>query len=140
MLPFARGASPLTHDENSPAVDKGGPVNRPFDPFPWSALDGSIVDRFDATARRFSQHLAISDHVRRLTYRELAIIVDRIAVIVATATADRPGPVAILLARDALLPAAMLGVLAAGRGYVPLDAGDPTERIRQIATQSGPPL
>ena len=137
MLPFARAASPLTHDENSPTVDKGGPVNRPFDPFPCSALDGSIVDRFDATARRFSQHLAISDHVRRLTYRELAIIVDRIAVSVATATADRPGPVAILLARDALFPAAMLGVLAAGRGYVPLDAGDPTERIRQIATQSG---
>jgi non-ribosomal peptide synthetase component F len=31
----------------------------------------------------------------------------------------------------------MLGVLAAGRGFVPLDACDPTERIRWIATKSG---
>ena len=31
----------------------------------------------------------------------------------------------------------MLGVLATGRGFVPLDASSPTERNRLIAEQSG---
>ncbi len=116
-----------------PPVDQGGPIDRPCEPFPYSALEGSISDRFDATAGRFSERTAHSDCVGRLTYADLAILVDRIA----DAVADRPGPVAILLSSDLLFPAAMLGVLAAGRGFVPLDAGDPIERIRGIATKSG---
>jgi amino acid adenylation domain-containing protein len=120
-----------------PPMDYGGPVDRPFEPFPHSALDGSIVERFEATARRFSARLAVSDCVRQLTYAELAILVDRIATATVAAAADRPGPVAILLPRDVYFPAAMLGVLASGRGYVPLDAGNPDERNRLIAIQSG---
>ncbi len=120
-----------------PPVDQGGPIDRPFELFPYSALDGSIGDRFDATARRFSERKAVSDCVGQLSYADLAVVVDRIANTVAAAVAERPGPVAILLSRDLLFPAAMLAVLAAGRGFVPLDAGDPIERIRRIATTSG---
>ncbi len=118
-------------------IDNGGPVDRAFEPFPYSALDESIIDRFDTVARHFSARVAVSDCARDLTYEDLAALVDRIAATTALAVADRPGPVAILLPRDALFPAAMLGVLAAGRGYVPLDATNPTERNRLIAVQSG---
>jgi non-ribosomal peptide synthetase component F len=106
----------------------GGPVDRPFEPFPHSALAASITERFEATARRFSTRVAVSDGVRQLTYSELAILVDRIADATAAAVADRAGPVAILLPRNVHFPAAMLGVLAAGRGCVPLDASNPRER------------
>ena len=44
---------------------------------------------------------------------------------------------AILLPRDVRFPAAMLGALSAGRGYVPLDVDNPIERNRQIAVRSG---
>jgi amino acid adenylation domain-containing protein len=118
-------------------LDLGGPVDRPFEPFPHSALAASITERFEATARRFSTRVAVSDGVRQLTYSELAILVDRIADAIAAAVADRAGPVAILLPRNVHFPAAMLGVLAAGRGCVPLDASNPRERNRLIATQSG---
>ena len=35
------------------APDFGGPVDRPYERFPETALEGSIIDRFDAIARRF---------------------------------------------------------------------------------------
>lgn len=118
-------------------MDHGGPVDRPFEPFPVSALEGSIIDRFAAIAGRFSSRVAISDRARRLTYAELAILVDRIAAATVVASTSRPGPVAILLPNEICFPAAMLGVLASGRGFVPLDAGHPEERNRLIAARSG---
>lgn len=118
-------------------IDYGGPGGRAFDPFPYSALDESISDRFEIIAHRFPKRLAVRDCARGLTYKDLATLVDRIAAVTGLAVADRPGPVAILLPRDVLFPAAMLGVLAAGRGYVPLDASYPTDRIQLIALESG---
>src|SRR5580704_6828650 len=102
-----------------PLIDHCGPVNRPFEPFPYSALEGSIIDRFEAIAKRFATRVALSDRVSQLTYGGLADLVSRIAADIAVAVADRPGPVAIVLPRNVFFPAAMLGVLAAGRGYVP---------------------
>ena len=113
------------------------PIDRPFESFPYSALDGSIIDRFDAIARRFPEKLAIQDLTRGVTYAELAALVDRIAAVTSSATGQRPGPVAILLKSEARFPAAMLGVLATGRGYVPLDADQPIARNQLIAQQAG---
>jgi amino acid adenylation domain-containing protein len=118
-------------------LDYGGPVDRPFEPFPHAALEKSIVDRFEATARRYAARTAVADTVRRLTYAELAHLVARIAAATVQAVDDRPDPVVILLPRDIYFPAAMLGALAAGRGCVPLDASNPIERNRLIAIQSG---
>jgi amino acid adenylation domain-containing protein len=117
-------------------IDHADAAERPFEPFPESALDGSIADRFDAVARRFPSRLALSDATQRLTYLELARLIDRIAVAIAAAIIKRPGPVAIFHANDAFYAAATLGILAAGRGYVPMDAAYPVERNRLIATHA----
>src|SRR5262249_48950415 len=118
-------------------VDYGGPVDRPFEPFPRSALEGSIIERFNAVAARFSYRLAVSDGSSRLTYGELAALVNRIAKMTNQAVRDRPGPVATLLPRDCRFPAAMLGALAAGHGCIPLDLTNPEGRNRLIAIRSG---
>src|SRR5262245_36770155 len=118
-------------------IDYGGPVDRPFEPFPYSVLEGSVIDRFNAVAGRFSERLAVQDLTCCLTYCELAALVDRIAAVTTAATAQSAGPVAILLKSEARFPAAMLGVLAAGRGYVPLDADQPMARNQLIAQQAG---
>ena len=118
-------------------IDYGGPVDRTFEPFPASALQGSIINRFVATAQRYSSHIAISDCSRQLTYGELADLVDRIAAATLAATTGRPGPVAILFSSEVNFPAAMLGALASGRGFVPLDADNPDQRNRLIASRSG---
>jgi amino acid adenylation domain-containing protein len=118
-------------------IDHGGPVDRPFEAFPESALDGSVVDRFDAIVCRFPHRLAVQDAAFKLTYADVAAIAARIASATVTATAGRAGPVAILLRNEARFPAAMLGVLAAGRCYVPLDAAQPIARNQLIARQAG---
>jgi amino acid adenylation domain-containing protein len=118
-------------------LDYGGPRDRPFEPFIDAVLEGSIIDRFEAIARRFACRLATQDSRVSLTYADLAALVERIATATLAATDDRPGPVALLLPADVQFPAAMLGVLASGRAYIPLDANFPIERNRLIASQSG---
>jgi amino acid adenylation domain-containing protein len=118
-------------------LDRDGDGSRRFEPFPDSALEGSVGARFDEIARRHADRPAIDDLSKSVTYRELKLLVDRIAAALAKTVRDRPGPVAILLANDVHYPAAMLGVLAAGRPYVPLDAAHPIERSRAIATHAG---
>jgi non-ribosomal peptide synthetase component F len=127
----------MSRGSGSVPLDYGGPVGRPIEPFPSSTLDGSVIDRFDAVARRFPERLAIQDSTSRLTYSELADMVGRIAARTEVAIAGRAGPVAILLNNEARFPAAMLGVLAAGRAYIPLDAGEPIARNGLIAEQAG---
>jgi hypothetical protein len=103
---------------------------------PDSAVYASIIDRFAAIARRYPDRLAVRDQARTLTYAQLAAESRRIAAAVATTAVDA-GPVAVLLGHEARFPAAILGVLAAGRVCVPLDADHPAERNGRIAAHSG---
>lgn len=118
-------------------IDYGGPVEQPFEPFLHSALDGSIIDRFDEVAHRFSVRPAISDGVRSLTYDELSALLYQMSAAITRAAADRAGPVSILLPSNLYFPAAILAVLAAGRAYIPLDPGSPAERNRLITMNAG---
>ncbi len=127
--------SKTTLRAESPPIDLGGPLDWPFEPFPQSALEGSVSDRFDAIAARLADKLAVQDPDRRLSYGQLAAMAGEIAA--AVTAAGRPGPVAILLANEARFPAALFGVLAARRIAVPLDADHPVERNRLIAEHAG---
>ncbi len=117
-------------------IDHDGPLDWPFEPFPASALEGSICERFAAIANRFPCRLAIRDSAHSLTYAELAASADRVACALSAAHATS-GPIAILLRNDARFPAAILGALAAGRACVALDADHPLERNRRIAAHAG---
>ena len=119
--------------EASP-IDLGGPVDRPYEPIPASALEHSVIDRFELMARRHVGRTAVEDASRRLTYGQLAERMRRIAsALTARLVGERPGTVAVLAGHDVDFPSAFLGVLAAGRGAVPLDGGHPDERNRWIA-------
>lgn len=117
-------------------LDDGDVVDQPSELFTAFALEGSIIDRFHAMVRRFPAKLAIQDMEVSVTYGELAVLVDRIAALTIAATEGRPGPVAVLLAPNAAVPAALLGVLAAGRAYVALDAAFPGERNKLIMSDA----
>lgn len=113
-------------------LDFGGPTDRPFTPFPASALEDSILDRFRAIAHRHAGRLAIDDGHQRLTYGEVRARVERLAGLLMTGLPPGADPVAIFLDHYASFPIAMLAVLAAGRAYVPLDVSFPLERNRRI--------
>ena len=101
----------------------------------WS-VHASIIDRFEAVARLYPDRLALRDQVRSLTYAQLESLSHRIAAAIGALAVD-PGPVGVLLSHEARFPAAILGVLAAGRICVPLDADHPADRNGRIAAHSG---
>src|SRR5262249_25437324 len=88
-------------------------------------------------ARRQPEALALVSGEERLTYGELASRVTRLA---SALRALGVGPevfVGVCLARTAVLPVALLAVLAAGGAYVPLDPAYPQERLRFMLADSG---
>jgi acyl carrier protein len=99
--------------------------------------EATVIDRFAAAVARYPDHLAVSDRAGTCTYAELASLVSRSAVATAAAVEGRPGPVAIVLRHELRFPAALLGVLAAGRGYLALDADHPADRNSRIAMHAG---
>ena len=96
----------------------------------------TIVDGFLASARRHADRPAVQDASRSLSYAELAGQVQHIAAGLVERL-DQPGPVAVLAPHDVRSPAALLGVLAAGRGVMPLDLDHPDSRNRLIARHAG---
>jgi amino acid adenylation domain-containing protein len=117
-------------------LDHGGPVSRPFEQFPPGTEDGTVVDRLDAIVARYAARPAIADASGVTTYGELGAQVDSVAEATVHVTTGRPGPVAVVGRHDARFPGAVLGILAAGRGCIPLDASHPIERNRLIAAHA----
>jgi amino acid adenylation domain-containing protein len=107
-----------------------------FEPFPRTALQGSIVDRFREIALRHADRAALCDLERKLTYAELAALVGKVAGNLARELAGRDGPVVVLMPHDLRFPSAILSVLAAARIQVPLDPTHPIERNRVIADRA----
>ena len=108
-----------------------------FEPFPERVLAGSILDRFRDMVERHPARIAVTEPDRSITYAEFGEAVERLGGAISAAVTDRPGPVAILLPNDGRYVRALRGVLAAGRGFVPLDSGHPHDRNVRIARLSG---
>ncbi|AMN43176.1 AMP-binding protein [Rhodoplanes sp. Z2-YC6860] len=118
------------------ASDSDNRLEEPLESGAAFSLERSIIDRFDAVCRQYGSRLAIQDTEVSLAYAELAALVDRIAVAAKAGSEGLAGPIAILLAANARLPAAMLGILAAGRAYVGLDPEFPGERNGLIVAET----
>jgi len=103
----------------------------PFTEFADTDAEVSIVDRFETMVARHGPRVAVCSGRSRLTYRELDALANRVA----RAVRDRAPvavPVAVLLANDAALSGAVLGVLKAGGFYMVLDPSLPPARIADM--------
>jgi amino acid adenylation domain-containing protein len=100
-----------------------------FEPFGAESVEGSITARFRAQAERHPSHVAVRSDEGDMTYAALARLARRIA---AAATRRGRANVAVLCRPGGDAVAAMLGVLQAGRAYVPLDPSFPAIRLQQI--------
>ncbi len=104
----------------------------PFCRFTRKEIQDSIHGRFDKIAARYPEQLAIySDHYQ-WTYRELSQLVDRVASAVLSMHEAVAKNVVLLFDQDAPMVAGMLGVLKAGKAYVPLDPTNPQRRLEYM--------
>ncbi|GGT17607.1 Pls/PosA family non-ribosomal peptide synthetase [Streptomyces chromofuscus] len=103
-----------------------------------AASPRTLVDVFEASVRAHPDELALDDGAVRLTYRALAVEVERLRGRLAAAgvgLGDRVGVRVPSGTND--LYVAILAVLAAGAAYVPVDAEDPDERAELVFGEAG---
>ncbi|RAJ45598.1 non-ribosomal peptide synthase protein (TIGR01720 family)/amino acid adenylation domain-containing protein [Kitasatospora sp. SolWspMP-SS2h] len=123
----------LTAEERHTALDAWNATGRPVPP-------GTVVDAFRATAAAHPDRTAVVHGAERLTFRQLADRVDTYARHLAALGARPDTVVALALPRSADLVAALLGVLAAGAAYLPVDLDHPDERIALMLADAAPLL
>ncbi|MFJ4648601.1 Pls/PosA family non-ribosomal peptide synthetase [Streptomyces bobili] len=103
-----------------------------------AASPRTLVDILDASVRSHPDEPALDDGSAALTYRQLAVEVDRLRLRLAGAgvgLGDRVGVRVPSGTND--LYVAILAVLAAGAAYVPVDAEDPEERAELVFGEAG---
>ncbi|MFI6265917.1 AMP-binding protein [Micromonospora sp. NPDC051006] len=97
----------------------------------------TLIHRFGDVAAACPEHTAVLGETQQLSYAELAGLAGGYADALVSAGA-RPGDrVALLTAHGARTIAAILGALAAGCAYVPLDPGFPPRRLRHMLDAAG---
>lgn len=117
-------------------LDRDGPEDVPFEPFDLAWISRSIPERFDLMAARYPSKTAVIDVAIRLTYAQVqqgSIALSRMIELRVA-----PGqPVGVLIDQTALFPIAALACLRGGRPVVPIDPGQPVERIALIVREAG---
>lgn len=100
-----------------------------FEPFPRAALERSITERFASVVRRQPGRPAVLSPQGSLTFAGLAAAADRVSAAVHAHSRCAARTVVVLCEQRPTLVAAILGVLAAARCYVPLDPSFPERRL-----------
>ncbi|MFF9332075.1 amino acid adenylation domain-containing protein [Streptomyces albogriseolus] len=111
------------------------PRDTPVRTFP---AERTLTDLFEAQVAAGPGRTAVSHGHERLTYAELNAEANRIARLL---TAHGAGPgriVALALDRGLRLLPALLAVLKTGAAYLPLDPGQPAERLRLVVQDAAP--
>ena len=105
--------------------------------FSKTEIEGSIPSRFQLIAQRYSDHLAIKDGSRSLSYTELDVAANRIANELLALNGEKQETVGLLFGLSAEAIIAHLAVLKAGKVCVALDPDFPPERLKLIASHAG---
>lgn len=129
-LPDAAISPPAGHQA------PGGGRAHEFVPFSKEAVEQSVPDRFEQLARRYPQRIAVKTQDQTLSYEALNRAANRVAHAVLAQRGEGAEPVALLLRHGAPLIAAMIGVLKAGKFYVPLDPWYPRSRSASMLHDS----
>jgi amino acid adenylation domain-containing protein len=102
--------------------------------------DRTVLDLFDERAAAHPEAVAVTAADAELTYGQLRDRSTELAGRLAAAGIAPGSLVGVHLARTSLLPVALLAVLRAGAGYLPLDPGYPQERLALVLADSGAAL
>jgi amino acid adenylation domain-containing protein len=107
-----------------------------FSAFGKHEINRSIADRFERQVAQFPGRIAVKTATQTLTYARLNQLANLIAHALLARCEKRGEPIALLLEQHASLTAALLGVLKAGKIYVPLDPALPAARLAYLLEDS----
>jgi non-ribosomal peptide synthetase component F/thioesterase domain-containing protein/acyl carrier protein len=107
-----------------------------FAGFERSEIEQPITKRFEAQVRKYPARIAVKTANHEWSYAELNAKANQIAHSILELVGDSDARIALLFAHDAPMIAGMLGVLKAGKTYVPLDPSYPVERLSQLLQDS----
>jgi amino acid adenylation domain-containing protein len=99
---------------------------------------GTIGCRLAGIADRLGTKIAITERDAGISYGRLYASGIAIARCIVATEEHRPGSVCLLFESKIAAITAMFGAGQCGRSYIPLDAGDPDERLRFILQDSQP--
>ncbi|MDH6171036.1 natural product biosynthesis luciferase-like monooxygenase protein/amino acid adenylation domain-containing protein, partial [Variovorax boronicumulans] len=111
------------------------PVN-PFTEFTRDEIEQSLTSRFEAQVKRNPAAIALTYEETTWSYTELDQRANGIANALQQMLGEGTGRVMLLFGHGAEMVAAMIGVLKAGKTYVPLDPLHPEDRLKFIVGDS----
>ncbi|MDZ8189167.1 MAG: amino acid adenylation domain-containing protein [Nostoc sp. ChiSLP02] len=120
----------LTHQRHQVS-----PTNS-FIEFPKQEIEQSIPSRFEQQVAKYPHHIAVKTQNYQWTYKELNTQAWRIAQALLEENNEQEGKIALLFDHDAPMIATILGVLKAGKTYIPLDPKYPQDRVLYILEDS----
>src|SRR5918911_53256 len=112
------------------------PATNAFIQFREEETEQSIPQRFEKQVGRYPDRLAVKTRSHQLSYAALNKAANRVARVVLAHRGEGAESIALLLEHDAPMIAAILGVLKAGKVYVPLDPSFPYARNTYILEDS----
>ena len=101
-------------------------------PFSDETLQHSIVERFEQVVAHYPDNIAVRSAGQSLTYRQLDKAANRLAHAIIGLRGTQSEPIAFLLEHGANAIISMLGIMKAGKAYVPVDPFYPPAWMTQI--------
>ena len=124
-LPLVTDSEPQVHSSCGNRVQP----TTPFVPFPKAAIEQSLAERFAQQVRQYPQQLAVKTLQYAWTYTELHQRATQVAHALLTLQGSGAERIALFCDHDAPMLAGILGILQAGKTYVPLDPFSPQDRL-----------
>jgi amino acid adenylation domain-containing protein len=116
--------------------ERCGHPSRRFVEFRTEDVDQSVAARFEAQVDHHGDRVAVRSATCELTYRQLDRLANQIAGAILGRLGEGNEPVAVLFEHDTAVVAAILGVLKAGKCYLPLDPVSPAARTTYLLADS----
>jgi amino acid adenylation domain-containing protein len=107
-----------------------------FVPFARADIEQSIPVRFEQQVEKYADELALKSGDLSLSYGELNRVTNRLARAIIDRLGNKPEPVALLLRQGNPAVSSILGILKAGKCYVPLDPTYPEATLVSILEES----
>ena len=101
-------------------------------------FDELLVEAFERVAATFPSRIALGSDLWEPTFQELNETANRLAHRLIASGTSPGGRAAILMAHDAPIVAAVLGILKAGLIAVPLNPDDPVSRLKTLFEDAEP--